>query len=238
VAGYVALGEVYEMGLGVPEDPARAAQLYLQALERLEPGSMEDALVRTRLGAMYLEGRGVPQNDEQAAVHLRMAADSGRAEAQRAVGRLYANGWGVPQNHARAAEWFRRAADQGDAEGMILLAGMYLLGRGVEQDDAAARRLMARAAGTGDPNARFLAAVAPPGDLDQDEWLAVTAQRLSELGHEYLAQGDVATARELLETMRLLVAGRPETARFAEAIQNVADGQRGAPPAESSGLRQ
>jgi uncharacterized protein len=55
------------------------------------------------LGFMHANGRGVPQNYEQALFRYREAADQGYAYAQDEVGSMYANGQGVPQDYAQTA---------------------------------------------------------------------------------------------------------------------------------------
>ena len=65
-----------------------------------------DALAQGSLGAMYAEGRGVPQDDGEAAAWFRRAADQGRATAQYNLGVMYAEGRGVPQGYVFAHMWF------------------------------------------------------------------------------------------------------------------------------------
>ena len=66
---------------------------------------------------MYLNGRGVPQDDAQAVAWWRKAAVQGHAGAQYNLGVAgYGNGDGVPQDYTQAVEWYRKAADQGNAD--------------------------------------------------------------------------------------------------------------------------
>jgi uncharacterized protein len=58
------------------------------------------------------DGRGVPQNYEQALFWYREAADQGYAYAQDEVGSMYAEGQGVPQNYEQAYIWFDLAASR------------------------------------------------------------------------------------------------------------------------------
>jgi len=58
-----------------------------------------------RLGVLYVNGQGVPQNYEMAGQWHRRAADQRVAAAQFQPGVLYANGQGVPQSYAEAARW-------------------------------------------------------------------------------------------------------------------------------------
>ena len=60
-----------------------------------EQGLAEAQIV---LGVMYLYGRGVAQDDKQAAAWFRKAAEQGDALAQGVLGAMYVNGRGVAQD--------------------------------------------------------------------------------------------------------------------------------------------
>ena len=89
------------------QDPDPLAELRRQA----EQG---DGEAQGRLGAMYSQGLGVPEDDTEAVRWLRLAADQGRADAQFLLGTMYTNGSGVAQD-TEAVRWLRLAADQGRA---------------------------------------------------------------------------------------------------------------------------
>ena len=59
---------------------------------------------------MYENGRGVPQNDEEAARWYRLAAGQGHTGAQGSLGFVYVLGDGVPQDNVTAHMWFNLAA--------------------------------------------------------------------------------------------------------------------------------
>jgi len=86
------------------------------------------------LGSAYYRGRGVPQNDSEAAKWFRLAADKGNAAARFTLGVMYGEGRGVPQDYAEAARWYRRAAEQGDAQAQYNLGLAYARGEGVTQN--------------------------------------------------------------------------------------------------------
>ena len=62
---------------------------------------------------MYESGRGVAQDQAEAAKWYRLAADQGFAYAQNALGMMYSNGQGVQQDYVSAYLWFSLAAAQG-----------------------------------------------------------------------------------------------------------------------------
>jgi TPR repeat protein len=65
---------------------------------------------------MYANGRGVPEDDQQAVAWYRKAAEHGLPDAQYSLGLAYEAGRGVPQDLTLAMAWFRKAAEQGHKE--------------------------------------------------------------------------------------------------------------------------
>ena len=66
------------------------------------------------VGLVYAEGRGVQQEDAQAAKWFRNAAEQGMPLAQGKIGLMYAKGQGVPQNNVLAHKWISLFAALGD----------------------------------------------------------------------------------------------------------------------------
>jgi TPR repeat protein len=104
------LGVLYELGRGVPQNWAKARELYLSAAGK---GCIE---ATHYLGVVYDKGRGVPVDDQQAAYWYRKAADEGYARAQFNYAVFLAQGRGVERNVALALEYLRRADAQHYAE--------------------------------------------------------------------------------------------------------------------------
>ncbi len=97
-----------------------------------------DVLAWYNLGLMYEQGYGVAQDNCQAALCYRKAAEKGQAEAQYRLGFLYYHGQGVPRDLQQAAEWYKKAAEQGYTPAQAGLGNMYLLGEGVPKDSSKA----------------------------------------------------------------------------------------------------
>lgn len=93
-----------------------------------------DASAQNRLGLLYDEGKGVPQNPIQAKEWFEKAAMQGHVGAQLNLGTLYLEGKGAPQSAQMALVWFSRAAEQEDGLAFAKLGWMYERGRGVLQD--------------------------------------------------------------------------------------------------------
>jgi hypothetical protein len=74
-----------------------------------------DASAMSDLGFEYLLGRGVTQDEANAALWFRRAAEAGNMNAMWYLGSLYRDGKGVPQNKEQAIHWYRKAAALGDS---------------------------------------------------------------------------------------------------------------------------
>jgi hypothetical protein len=66
-----------------------------------------------KLGKMYEEGLGVPQDSKLAAKWYLKAAEKGNGQAQYKMGTMYTRGRGVPRDIMEAAKWFAKAGRQG-----------------------------------------------------------------------------------------------------------------------------
>src|SRR4051794_15773360 len=84
----------------------------LQLFHRLAAAGHQWA--QRRLGSMYAEGKGVPQDYAEAVNWYRLAAAQGNVPAQYSLGLAYENGQGVPQDLAEAVKWYRIAATRED----------------------------------------------------------------------------------------------------------------------------
>lgn len=93
-----------------------------------------DTAAQGMLGSLYAYGRGVKQDDAQAAFWFQKLADQGIAKGQFALGEMYLAGRGVPQDYTRAAELLRKAAEQGEPFSAFWLSKLYELGQGVPRD--------------------------------------------------------------------------------------------------------
>ena len=174
-AAMTLLGELYNQGLGVAQDPVKAAEWYRLAAQR------GDAHALASLGLMAMDGRGMNRDQkqglawlEQAAAKgepsasynlalllmgtnrpedllravelLRKAADAEIGDAQHALGVLYLRGRGVSRDPGEAARWFERAAKNGNVAGLVEHAILLFNGDGVPADEAQAAKLFRRAA--------------------------------------------------------------------------------------------
>lgn len=177
-AAMTLLGELYNQGLGVKQDPKLALEWYRLAAAQGAGHAMAS------LGLMAMDGRGMPKDpaagrrwleqaadkreptgaynlallllgtgrDEdfpRAASLFRVAADAEIGSAQHNLGVLYLKGRGVERDPAKAAQWFRRAADNGDLAGEVEFAILLFNGNGVAKDENRAARYFLHAASRG-----------------------------------------------------------------------------------------
>ena len=92
------------------ENYPKAAALYRKDAE------LGVIAAQVNLAFMYLDGQGVPQDDQQAANWFAKAAAQGNVEAQFNLGVLYQEGKGVPKDPVEASKWFHLAKSFGNVE--------------------------------------------------------------------------------------------------------------------------
>lgn len=83
-----------------------------------EGGSVE---AMDQLGRIYIEGDGIPQNEEWAAEWFYQSANLGSSLGQLMMGKLHLEGTGVSKNEELAREYLEKAAEQGIGEAKRLL---------------------------------------------------------------------------------------------------------------------
>ncbi|KAJ1767353.1 hypothetical protein LPJ74_005427 [Coemansia sp. RSA 1843] len=122
----VRLGQAYEYGtLGCPIDARRSIGWYTRAAEK------NDADAELALSGWYLTGADpfLPQNDVEAYLWARRAADRGLAKAEYAVGYYYECGIGVTRPDVKEAQkWYARAANQQNRRAMNRLKELKKMG--------------------------------------------------------------------------------------------------------------
>lgn len=103
------LGQMSELGLGVPRDLARAVTLYKEASDQ------NVVAAQLRLGEIYLHGDLVLPDSVQAKNYLEKAAYHGNARAAMLVGQMYRIGIDTPADATKAYAWSEVATIEGSA---------------------------------------------------------------------------------------------------------------------------
>lgn len=117
-----------------------------QVQNRAEGGSIAHEI---ELGAAYLTGRGVQQDDKQAAYWYEKAAQAGDPEAQKEIGYFYQIGFGVPVDPVRAVHWYQLSASGGLLSAKVNLGVAYVWGVGVRKNPSLGAQLFREAAEKG-----------------------------------------------------------------------------------------
>jgi uncharacterized protein len=159
IIAMLALVVSYAVAFADPREDANTAYDrgdYATLLKLPKPlAEQGDPYAQSFLGVMYENGRGVPQDYDEAVKWYRLAAAKGDAHAQYNLGVMYENGKGVPKNYDQAIKCYRLAAGQGNADAQYNLGAMYANGVGVPTDGKEAFKWFRLAAEQGNAGAQY-----------------------------------------------------------------------------------
>ena len=126
------IGEMYEQGDGVVQNPDEALSWYRKAADH---GS---SLAAVRAATALISGPGNDSAYQEAVHRCENAAKYNYSPAQFCMGFLYRRGMGVERDPVEAVKWFRRAAAHNHAGAIKILAEMYSKGDEIQTDKAEA----------------------------------------------------------------------------------------------------
>jgi uncharacterized protein len=118
-----------------------------------------DSDAQLAIGSLYENGKGVPQNHEQATFWYRKAAEAGNDKAQFHLGNSYLEGRGVAKDPMQAVSWYEKAAAQNNAEALFNLGTIYVMGTGGGTDEPRGAAYWEKAAALKHPQATMNLAV-------------------------------------------------------------------------------
>lgn len=104
------VGEMYELGRGVPMDKAKAREWYNKSVKQ---GHQKSSY---RLLYMDIETSGMNAERKQQMAQLQREAKAGISDAQYFLGRMYAHGVGVSKDLKEAQTWYSKATFNGVPE--------------------------------------------------------------------------------------------------------------------------
>ena len=130
-----ALGMMYKLGLGVPQDYTEAAHWLLLAAEQGQPDAQYN------LSILYRLGQGVPMDFAEALRWNILAAEQGQPDAQFNIGVMYYKGEGVPQDFIISHMWLNLAAASGKQSA---ISGRDLVSNDMTADQIAEAQSLAR----------------------------------------------------------------------------------------------
>ena len=173
------------------------------ALENWRPlAEAGDASAQTNVGLMYSQGKGVPQDYQQAFDWYKKAAMQNYPDAEYNLALVFRDGKGMPPNPEEAIRWFQHAAESGHLRAAVRLGEMYRKGAGVPANPREAVKWFELAAEKGEPAAQVeLGEILAQGEgvaMDRIKayfWFsAATAQD----------QDEIVSARASMRRMRLM----------------------------------
>ena len=150
------LASLYEKGIGVAQDKAKARGLYTSAAEAGNPRAMHN------LAVMLADGDGHPDY-AGAAMWFRKAASFGIHDSQYNLAILLARGLGVQQSLVQSYQWFAVAAAKNDADAA---RKRDEVGAKMTSNDLAVAKALAAAFQPKTANASVLEIEPPPGGWD------------------------------------------------------------------------
>lgn len=137
------LGEAYENGVGVPQDPATALEWYRQSAAK------GDKYAELRVGWFYHKGITLPADPKIAASWYRLAAEKDNIWAYHMLAFMLMDGEGVPKDLALARTYFERSLPQTDDHWAKWKLSLLLK----ENDPKRSQALLREAAAAGNPEA-------------------------------------------------------------------------------------
>jgi hypothetical protein len=147
-----ALATMYDQGIGVSRDPARARFYYeFGAAKNYAPAILS-------LGQQYERGAGVNVDVAKAYSYYKRAADLGNARAIYNIGLFNEKGILIPKNEKRARELYEKSALMGDDIAMINLARLFAKGIGGPRDPGQAKDWLNSAGQAGNQQAKQILA--------------------------------------------------------------------------------
>ncbi len=222
-----------------PTPPDLTASIPSDAPASLRDGVLGgSALAQYDLAQRLLEGRGLSQDQANAAFWFGRAATAGFAPAQFRLGALYQKGVGVGRDPAMAKRWYSAAARLGNARAAHNLGVMDAEPDGEKADYAEAAKWFRRAAEMGVRDSQFNLAVLYARGLgvDQDlrqswKWFSLAA-----------GQGDLEAAHKRDEIAKkmdpdALTAAADQLAKFRAVDPDPAANDAAATPPASSSRR-
>lgn len=103
------------------------------------------------LGVMYMDGKGVKQDNAEAIKWFKLAAEQSHAASQNNLGVIY---YIHEKNELEAIKWFRMAAQNGSPEAQVVLGTKYLNGEGIQKNCKEAEKWIMAAAQSGNVDAQ------------------------------------------------------------------------------------
>ncbi|MEM7196504.1 MAG: SPOR domain-containing protein [Pseudomonadota bacterium] len=198
----------------VPAEAQQNTDHYQRGVEAYEQGEYElaaniwlieayegSADAQFNLGVMFIEGKGVEQDRDEAVFWFTKAARLGHPDAQYNLGHLLLEQAGKDGNADEALEWWRLSAESGYAAAQFNYGRALYYGIGGDADIAESKVWLSRAADQGQPSAiRFM-------EKHGDIFVAMGEQQITdstarEVANDVSKTGSEITATEPVDSDR------------------------------------
>ena len=163
------LGLMYLKGVGVGEDYGEyskwllqaAGEGYFPAIQNVQAAAARDKSAESQytMGVVFLEGRGVEKNYDEAFRWFEAAAEQGHAEAVYEMAIMNLKGLGRRKDPKEALALLTQAANQGLVKAQHKAGLLYFQGLGTEKDYMKALALLTQAAEQGYVQAQYKAGI-------------------------------------------------------------------------------
>ena len=116
-----------------------------------EQGSAD---AQNKLGWMYIRGKRISPDYQEAVKWFSRASEQGHVHAQYNLGQIYFQGKGVLLDYKAAIKWFQKSAEQGNVDAQKKLGWMYVRGQGVKANNKEAVKWFQKSAEQGNVDAQ------------------------------------------------------------------------------------
>ena len=147
------LGEMYEKGIGLPQNHTLAHQWIKKSAEQGNRYS------QFSLGLMYSDNEY--SNPEKSHKWIKRSAEQGLSQAQLTLGLMYYTGLQKQKNYKKAYKWVKKATEQGNPQAQLLLGFMYQRGKAIPRDYTEAYEWVKKAKEQGVPLAKHYLKLIP-----------------------------------------------------------------------------
>jgi hypothetical protein len=225
VQAQMALGAMYEIGVGVARNEAQCAYWWQRASDNGHLNATK------ALGSMYFSGRGVPHDYEKAMALYLKAAELGHPHAIKYVALGYKRGLGLPQDDTKAKEWADKATALGGPDSAVVFLESYEAEETEVRTDEEIFAEFLKQAEKGNPRAFFYVGAAylsgigtPQNYQEAINWMRRAAEQnlsagLSDLGLlMQLGQGTPVDRVEAQMLHYVVEAKRPEEDAFLSQV--------------------
>lgn len=178
-----------------------------------------DANAQINLGALYDNGKGVPEDAAAAVKWYRLAALQGNRQAQYYLGLMYAAGRGVPLDVSSAAKWYFKAAQQGLAGAQFNLGLLYKEFATLGESDWPAKHRPRMAVKPGSDATQHKPDMNAASRKDAPKNQEIAIEWFYKSGLSYLAQKRIVSARAAVDAISNLIPEHPLAQELRQKIR-------------------